>query len=198
VVAATRGSVLKIHSEMASCDSEADGSGVVVAPNRVLLVAQTVAGAETVEVDDGQTKYPAHVVSYDPNAGIAILNVAGLPAAPLELDTQAASPETDALVLGYPDGGDLTTTTVQLREIIKLNGPNLYRTTKVDREVYVINGSAGQGGPLIGRDDKVLGVVTGVDIHNPKTYFALTAKELAAQMSHVGNTEPVSTGACTE
>ena len=53
-----------------------------------MSVAVTVAGMETVEVDDGQNKYPAHVVSFDPKANVAILEVPGLQAAPLEFDTR--------------------------------------------------------------------------------------------------------------
>ena len=196
-VGAARASVLKIHGEGADCHS--NGTGVVVAPNRVMSVAVTVAGMETVEVDDGQNKYPAHVVSFDPKANVAILEVPGLPAAPLEFDTQGAHPETDALVLGYPDGGDLATTTARIQETILLKGPDIYHADTVSREVYILKGSVGEGdGPVIGRDGRMLGIVFGAAIDDPDTGFALTARELTAQMSHVGDTEPVPTGACTE
>jgi hypothetical protein len=196
-VAAARAGVLKIHGEAADCHS--DGTGVVVAPNRVMSVAVTVAGMEALEVDDGQNTYPAHVVSFDPKANIAILEVPELPTAPLEFDTQGAVPETDALVLGYPDGGDLATTTARIQETILLKGPDIYHADTVSREVYILKGSVGEGdGPVIGRDGRMLGIVFGADMDDPDTGFALTAHELTPQMSHVGDTKPVPTQACTE
>ncbi len=198
VAAAPRGSVLKIHSEMASCRQYREGSAFVVAPNRLMSRAADVAGANAVEVDNGDTKYPAHVVYFDPNTDVAILEVAGLPVAALKLDTQEVRPETDAVVVGYPDGGDLTTTTVQIHETVQLKGPNIYKTDSVDREVYILNGSVDHGGPLIGHDGAVLGMVFGASVDDKNTGFALTANELSGQMSHVGDTEPVSTGACQD
>ena len=196
-VAAARASVLKIHGEAAGCHS--DGTGVVVASNRVMSVAVTVAGMETVEVDDRQNKYPAHVVSFDPKANIAILEVPGLQAAPLEFDARGTLPETDVLVLGYSDGGDLATSTARIQETILLKGPDIYHADTVSREVYILKGPVGEGdGPVIGRDGRMLGIVFGAAIDDPDTGFALTARELTAQMSHVGDTEPVPTGACLE
>src|SRR6476620_9944094 len=59
---------------------------------------------------------------------------------------------TDALLLGYPGGGDFVATPVRIREVVELNGPDIYRTTTVTREVYTIRGAVRQGasgGPLI-------------------------------------------------
>jgi len=103
------------------------------------------------------------------------------------------------LWLGYPDGGDLATTTARIQETILLTGPDIYHADTVSREVYILKGSVGEGdGPVIGRDGRMLGIVFGADMDDPDTGFALTAHELTAQMSHVGNTKPVPTQACTE
>ncbi|MCW2512027.1 MAG: serine protease [Mycobacterium sp.] len=198
MVTAAQKSVLRIHSEMPGCDQYNDSSGFVVAPNRVMSRAHDVAGAQTVEVADGQTKYAAHVVSFDPNEDVAILEVPGLPTAAMEFDTEEARPETDALVLGYQDGGDLTTTTARITETIQLKGPNIYKSETVDREVYILRGPVRQGGPLVGTDGRVLGIVFGTSVEDRETGFALTAKELVAKMSQVGNAEAVPTGACIE
>ena len=40
--------------------------------------AHVVAGADTISVDADGTTYDAHVVSYDPNADISILDVPNL------------------------------------------------------------------------------------------------------------------------
>jgi S1-C subfamily serine protease len=199
VVTATRPSVLKIRGVAPSCQKVLEGSGFVVSPNRVMSNAHVVAGSESVTVEvDGQT-YDAGVVSYDPSADISILDVPGLPSPPLQFDMQEAPTGTDALVMGYPGGGDFTATPARIREIIRLNGPDIYHTTTVTREVYTIRGSVRQGnsgGPLIDRNGRVLGVVFGAAVDDADTGFVLTANEVARQMARVGSTQRVATGAC--
>jgi S1-C subfamily serine protease len=199
VVAGTRPSVLKIRGVAPSCQKVLEGTGFVVAPNRVMSNAHVVAGSESVTVEvDGQS-YDASVVSYDPNADISILDVPNLPSAPLVFHMQEAPSGTDALVLGYPGGGDFTATPARIREIIQLNGPDIYHTATVTREVYTIRGTVRQGnsgGPLIDRKGRVLGVVFGAAVDDVDTGFVLTANEVATQMARVGSSERVPTGTC--
>lgn len=199
VVAAVRPSVLKIRGVAPSCQKVLEGSGFVVAPNRVMSNAHVVAGSETVTVEvDGQS-YDASVVSYDPNADISILDVPNLPSAPLAFDMVEAESGLDSVVLGYPGGGDFTATPARVREIIQLNGPDIYHTTTVTREVYTIRGTVRQGnsgGPLIDREGRVLGVVFGAAVDDADTGFVLTANEVAKQMAKVGNSARVPTGTC--
>lgn len=199
VVSATRPSVLKIRGVAPSCQKVLEGTGFVISPNRVMSNAHVVAGSESVTVEvDGQT-YDASVVSYDPNADISILDVPDLPSAPLQFDMQEAPSGTDAVVMGYPGGGDFTATPARIREIIQLNGPDIYHTATVTREVYTIRGTVRQGnsgGPLIDREGRVLGVVFGAAVDDADTGFVLTANEVATQMARVGNTQRVPTGAC--
>jgi S1-C subfamily serine protease len=191
--------VLKIRSEAPSCQKLLSGSGFVVAPNRIMSNAHVVAGAETVTVTDGQNTYPATVVSYDSNADISILEVPDLAAPALQFDMQAADPGTDAIVLGYPGGGDFAATPARIRETIQLNGPDIYNSTTVTREVYTIRGTVRQGdsgGPLLGRDGRVLGVVFGAKGDDPETGFVLTATEVDRQMAKVNDNQRVPTGTC--
>ncbi len=199
VVAATRPSVLKIRGVATSCQKVLEGSGFVVAPNRVMSNAHVVAGAETVTVESEGKTYDATVVSYDPDADISILDVPDLPATPLQFDMQEAPTGTDAVVMGYPGGGEFTATPGRIREIIQLNGPDIYHATTVTREVYTIRGTVRQGnsgGPLIDRDGRVLGVVFGAAVDDADTGFVLTSNEVAKQMAKVGNTARVSTDTC--
>lgn len=199
VVGATRGSVVKIRGVAPGCQKVLEGTGFVVAPNRVMSNAHVVAGSESVTVEvDGQT-YDAFVVSYDPNADISILDVPNLPAAPLTFVDAAAPAGTDAIVMGYPGGGDFTATPARVREIIELNGPDIYRSTTVTREVYTIRGTVRQGnsgGPMINRSGEVLGVVFGAAVDDADTGFVLTASEVANQLAKVGSTARVATGTC--
>src|SRR6267378_647270 len=171
----------------------------VVAANRVMSNAHVVAGSDSVTVEaDGQT-YDAGVVSYDPEADISILDVPNLPSQPLAFGGGAAPTGTDAVVMGYPGGGDFAATPARVRETIELNGPDIYRTATVTREVYTIRGTVRQGnsgGPMIDRTGKVLGVVFGAAVDDADTGFVLTAKEVSRQLERLGNTQRVATGAC--
>ncbi|EUA24258.1 trypsin family protein [Mycobacterium xenopi 3993] len=114
--------------------------------------------------------YDATVVSYDPSVDIAILAVPNLPAGPLAFADAAAKTGTDALVLGYPGGGDFVATPARIREIIELSGPDIYRNATVTREVYTIRATVEQGnsgGPLIDLNGNVLGVVFGAAVDDP-------------------------------
>ena len=105
-------------------------------------------------MESNGTTYDAHVVSYDPNMDISILDVPKLSAQPLSFSELVPQSGIDALVLGYPDGGDIAATPARIRETISLNGPDIYRTTTVTREVYTIRGTVRQGdsgGPLLFR-----------------------------------------------
>ncbi|WP_197375263.1 acid resistance serine protease MarP [Mycolicibacterium baixiangningiae] len=199
VVGATRGSVVKIRGVAPGCQKVLEGTGFVVSPNRVMSNAHVVAGSESVTVEvDGQT-FDAFVVSYDPNADISILDVPNLPAGPLPFVDELAPPGTDAIVMGYPGGGDFTATPARIRETIELNGPDIYRKTTVTREVYTIRGTVRQGnsgGPMINRGGKVLGVVFGAAVDDADTGFVLTSDEVGHQLAKVGNTTRVPTGVC--
>ncbi|HUL99761.1 MAG TPA: acid resistance serine protease MarP [Mycobacterium sp.] len=199
VVTAARPSVVKIRGLANGCQKVLEGTGFVVKQGRVMSNAHVVAGADSVTVESDGTTYDAKVVSYDPNADISILEVPGLQASPLAFVDGQVKSGTDALVLGYPGGGSFVATPARIREVIELNGPDIYRTTTVTREVYTIRGTVRQGdsgGPLIDLDGRVLGVVFGAAVDDPDTGFVLTANEVAHQMEKVNSTEAVGTGPC--
>jgi S1-C subfamily serine protease len=194
-VATAKASVVKVRSDSPNCFME--GSGFVVAPNRVMTPAQIVAGGQTFTVEvDGKT-IDAHVVSYNPERDLAILDVPNLPTEPLSFATDEAAGGSDAILLGYPESGEVAAIPARIREVIQLNGPDIYKTTTVSREVYTIRGvgaKGASGGPLIDRDGKVLGVSFGVAIDDSDTSFALTANEIEPQLEELTNTVPVATG----
>ncbi|MGK2865579.1 MAG: acid resistance serine protease MarP [Mycobacterium sp.] len=199
VVEATRNSVVKIRGVATSCQKVLEGSGFVIAPNRVMSNAHVVAGAETVTVEAAGQTYEATVVAYDPHQDISILAVPDLPSVPLIFDDSEAEPTTDAIVMGYPGGGDFAATPARVRETIELNGPDIYNSTTVNRTVYTIRGTVRQGnsgGPMIDKDGRVLGVVFGAAVDDADTGFVLTAEEVLPQRLKVGNTVPVPTGTC--
>ena len=199
VVIATRPSVVKIRGVAPGCQKVLEGTGFVVAPNRVMSNAHVVAGSETATVEADGQKYDAFVVSYDPLADISILDVPDLPSAKLEFAEGEAKSGSDAIVMGYPGGGDFAATPARVRETIELNGPDIYRSTTVTRQVYTVRGSVRQGnsgGPMIDPGGRVLGVVFGAAVDDADTGFVLTAKEVERQMDKLNSTDRVPTGAC--
>lgn len=199
VVERAEPSVVKIRGVASSCQKVLEGTGFVVAEGRVMTNAHVVAGADSVTVETGGKPYEATVVSFDPDADISILAVPDLPQPPLKFVDSPAKPDTGAILLGYPGGGGFEASPARIREIIELNGPDIYQKSTVTREVYTVRGTVRQGnsgGPLINLDGNVLGVVFGEAIDDAETGFVLTAKEVARQLTKLGDTEPVPTQGC--
>ena len=199
VVAATEPSVVKIRSLAPGCQKVLEGSGFVISPDRVMTNAHVVAGASNVTVYATGNPFNAAVISYDPQADIAILAVPHLPPAPLTFTDEPANTGADVLVMGYPGGGEFTAVPARIRETIELNGPDIYRNTTVTRQVYTIRATVEQGnsgGPLIDLNGHVLGVVFGAAVDDNDTGFALTSREVAGQLAKISDIQPVATGTC--
>lgn len=198
-VTAAQASVVRVHGIAHSCRKRLEGTGFVVGPKRVMTTAHGVAGTDEVSVEVGGAKYNGQVVSFDPNMDISILAVPDLPTAPLMFSEAPAVSGADAAALGFPHGGPYEAKPVRVREVIKLQGPDIFRAGTVTREVYALRGAVQQGnsgGPVIDLDGRVRGVVFGAAQDDPDTSFALTAKEVGPQLALVGNTQPVPTGQC--
>jgi S1-C subfamily serine protease len=200
VVAKARPSVVKVHGEAESCQKITEGSGFVVAPNKVMTNAHVVAGAETFSVHSDRNTYAAQVISYDPQADIAILDVPGLPAEPLKFADYTVGAGVDALVLGYPGAASFQASPAQIREVTEINGPDIYHATSVTRQVYVLIGSfpkaGSSGSAVVDLYGRVLGVYFGAETDDSTTGFAMTAAQVTPQMAKVGATQATDTGDC--
>lgn len=194
-------SVLKIRGIATSCSRRIEGSGFVIAPGKLLTNAHVVAGTDQVSVEQGNATLAATVVVFDPNRDLAVLDVPGLIRAPLKFSRTPGQAPDSAAPAGYPLDGPFTITPGRIRSEITLNGPNIYSSATVSRDVYTLraNVRAGNsGGPLLAADGSVLGVVFGAAIDKPDIGFALTAAE-AAPVIAAGLVDgtAVATGACT-
>jgi len=200
VVAAVAPSVVKVRSLAPSCQKVLEGSGFVIAPDRVMTNAHVVAGSNSVSVYASGKPFDATVVSFDPSVDIAILAVPNLPPASLTFAETPAKTGADVVVMGYPGGGNFTATPARIREAIKLSGPDIYRDPQpVTRDVYTIRADVEQGnsgGPLIDLNGQVLGVVFGAAVDDADTGFVLTTEEVSSQLARIGATAAVGTGAC--
>ncbi len=200
IVAKARPSVVKVHGESERCQKITDGSGFVVATNKVMTNAHVVAGAETFSINDEGKTYGAQVVSYDPQTDIAILDVPGLPAAPLKFAEYTVGSGIDALVLGFPGAASFQASPAQIREVTEINGPDIYHATSVTRQVYVLIGSfpeaGSSGSAVVDLYGQVIGVYFGAETHDSTTGFAMTAAQVEPQLAKAGATQATDTGDC--
>ncbi|MBN9608889.1 MAG: hypothetical protein BGO26_15210 [Actinobacteria bacterium 69-20] len=196
-----RASILKIRSDAPQCSQSMEGSGFAVAPGVVVTNAHVVAGSSAVRVETSGAPLPATVVYYDPEVDLAVLKVRGLTAAPLTFAPDPAASGDDAVAAGYPLDGPLTLSPIRIRAQIMLQGPDIYSSATVTRQVYTLRGSVrpgNSGGPLLAADGRVLGVVFGAAIDNPDVGFALTARQVEPGIAAgLRDSAPVSTGRCT-
>jgi S1-C subfamily serine protease len=203
-VRAAASSVLKVRGKATQCSRALEGTGFVIAPNRVATNAHVVAGTAEVGVEvpgrNGTRLKSATVVAYDPEIDIAVLAVPNLGITPLKLSPRAAKVADDAIVLGYPLDGPFKVTPARVRDQIDLRGLDIYNAQTVTRDVYTIRAvvrSGNSGGPLLAPDGSVYGVVFGAAQDDPSTGFVLTAQQvqpLLANASGLGS--EVSTGNC--
>jgi S1-C subfamily serine protease len=204
VVSEVRGSVLKVHGRAPSCQRQLEGTGFVVAPQRVMTNAHVVAGTNETSVEiqtsRGTRELDAKVVSYDPEVDVAVLAVPNLDADPLSFARAPAKAGDDAIILGYPLDGPYTISAGKVRDRIQLRGPDIYDAQTVTRDVYTVRAkvqSGNSGGPMISPDGHVLGVVFGAALDDSETGFVLTAPQVAAALAAApGNTRSVQTGTC--
>ncbi|TWH21215.1 MarP family serine protease [Prauserella rugosa] len=201
VVRELQPSVLKIRGVASSCSRSLEGSGFVVAPQRVMTNAHVVAGTDQVAVETAQGREDATVVHYDPGTDLAVLAVPGLEAPALDLREQSAVEGDDAIALGYPLDGPYTASSLRIRQRINLRGPDIYDANTVLRDVFTVRGqvrSGNSGGPMIDRDGDVVGVVFGASVEDPDTGFILTADEVRDEYEQApAYGSEVSTGQCT-
>jgi S1-C subfamily serine protease len=200
VIALARPSVVKVHGESESCLKVSEGSGFVVAPNKVMTNAHVVAGAETFSVDSSDRTLEAQVISYDPRSDIAILDVPELAARPLKFAEYTAGTGVEAVVLGYPGAATFKASPARVREVTEIEGPDIYRSTTVMRQVYVLIGSfpdaGSSGSAVVDLNGQVLGVYFGAETRDSTTGFAITAAQVAPQLAKAGGTQATDTGEC--
>jgi S1-C subfamily serine protease len=200
VVGQVKGSVVQIRGVAPSCSRQIDGSGFVVARQRVMTNAHVLAGVSNPVVTAEGQEYDATPVYIDEETDIAVLAVPKLPQVPLTWADAPVDTGADAIIMGYPGGGGLYVGPARVRDRGRISGPDFRETKAVVRDVYALNGSVragNSGGPLFDSSGHVLGVVFASAIDDPNTGYALTRAEVSTALQKgIPATTPVSTGAC--
>ena len=193
--------VVRVQGIAPSCQRQIEGSGFVISPNHIMTNAHVVAGVTQHQtVTAGDRTLDATVVFYDPQVDVAVLYVPGLDLRPLRFTGQA-NPGDNAVVAGYPlDATRLHAVAARIGGIQNAQGPNIYQTSTVTRQIYEIRAqveSGNSGGPLLSSDGTVYGVVFAAAVGVNDTGFALTAAQVQADaQAGEHSTSAVSTMGC--
>lgn len=200
VVNQVSGSVVKVSGDAPSCSRGISGSGFVYADERVMTNAHVLAGVDEPNVLAEGEVYPASIVYVDEQVDIAVLAVPDLPQVPLAFSAAQRDNGDDAIIIGYPGGGDLRVGPARVRDLSQISGPNFRADGTVSREVYSLFGqvrSGNSGGPLLDTDGSVLGVVFASAIDDPATGYALSAGQVAtAAANGTASTSEIDSGPC--
>ena len=200
LVERVRPSVIHVVGESQACGRRLMGSGFVADKEHVITNAHVVAGTEEVWLDTVLGTFKADVVFYDPQLDIAVLRSEELTMAPLQWASATAVTGEDAIVMGFPNSGPFEAAPARISERLKIAGPNIYATGRVEREAYTARGSIRQGnsgGPMLNLDGQVLGVVFGASADESDIGYALTADEVKEAIGNIAALDtPVGTQEC--
>jgi len=203
VITADAPSIVKILAFEPECSQESEGSGFVIAPDRIVTNAHVVAGARQVRIVQnglGQViDRAATVVYYNPDVDVAVLDVPGLGLPSLSF----AGPQpagANAEVVGYPENGPFDPVPARIRETETVTGPNIYQNAQVTRQIYALRAvvrPGNSGGPLLDPQGQVDGIVFAREVGVLDTGFALTAHEVLPEViAGEQASAPVSTQGC--
>ncbi|MCX4512330.1 MarP family serine protease [Streptomyces sp. NBC_01619] len=183
VAARAQRSIVKVVGTAPSCNKVLEGTGFVFAERRVMTNAHVVGGVDepTVQIGGEGRRYDAKVVLYDWRRDIAVLDVPDLKAPPLRFTDTDARTGDSAIVAGFPENGSYDVRSARVRGRIDANGPDIYRSGEVRRDVYSLFATVRQGnsgGPLLTADGEVYGVIFARSLDDANTGYALTADEI--------------------
>ncbi len=201
-LARDRASIVKITGEAkaTACARILEGSGFVFAPQHVLTNAHVVAGVRGgVTVTGLRHTFHGTVVLYDPERDVAVLYVPGLRARPLAFASPPSRGDS-AIVAGYPLNRGFTAAPARIGGEHSANSPDIYQAHTVTRDIYAVRAvvrPGNSGGPLLAPSGAVDGMVFAAAIDLANTGYALTAGEVASDVSAGwAATAPVSTHGC--
>jgi S1-C subfamily serine protease len=146
-----------------ACGLAIEGSGWVAEPGVVVTNAHVVAGEHdtTIEVDGREPQLSAYAIAFDPTDDVAVLRVPGLSLPTLALAAAAASGSPGA-ILGYPENGSFDARPGRIGTTQRILTDDAYGRGPASRLLTPLRGlvrPGNSGGPLVGRDGRVLTTV---------------------------------------
>jgi S1-C subfamily serine protease len=199
-VNADRDSVVRIKGQ--GCGGVVSGSGFVVGHDLIATNAHVVAGTRQPYVQDADGSHPASAIWFDPDLDFALLKTNGVHERSLDLNSSIAARDTPSAVLGYPGGGNFSAKPAVVLDEIKAAGRNIYGTGHTLRDVYEVQADVvpgNSGGPLVGKDGKVIGMIFAESTNYNHVGYALTTEGLSQTIRQASAENHVrGTGRCAE
>jgi hypothetical protein len=153
-------SVVKILGS--ACGLGIEGSGWVAGRDLVVTNAHVVAGEDSTTVTtQAGNELDATAVHYDPHNDLAILRARGLGLPPLQVDSNAPS-GTSSAILGYPENGPFAVAPARLGSTETVISQDSYGRGPIQRQMTSFRGdvrSGNSGGPVVDASGNVLTTV---------------------------------------
>lgn len=144
------------------CGVTGTGSGFLVQPDLVMTSAHVLGPFSHFFVEDAAGRHRATTVVVDRSMDVAVLRASGLTGRPLALSPRPPGEGEQGAVLGFPHGGPLRITSAAVLDLnpsFAARPPlgDSFPTTVLQLQAHVEEGNS--GGPFVGLDGQVLGVV---------------------------------------
>lgn len=192
-------SVVRITGMAYRCGQSQSGSGVVVAPDRILTNAHVVAGVSAPVVEaPGQAAVTGRVVYYDADTDLALIAVDGLDAAALELADGLSTGEAGA-VMGYPYGGPFQSHSARVMSTTPVTFSNESGRTRDDVATIAADVQQGNsGGPLLTTSGDIAGIVFAKEASVDGVGYVITLDSVRPVVAQAATmSAAVSPGQCT-
>jgi S1-C subfamily serine protease len=182
----TRAANAVVRVSSLGCGGLVTGSGFSIGGGYIVTNAHVVSGTSAhVILTPAGTQLKATVVLFDPRRDVAILYVPEYRVTALTFADAARG--TTGAVIGYPGGGPETVAPAVVDGQILAESRDIYNNPDTfTRGIYVIQAKVrpgNSGGPLIDLQGHVLGVVFATSAADPTQAYALTAAEIAPDIS---------------
>ena len=199
-VAPAEAAVVRLTGTATRCAQVQSGSGVAVAPDRVLTNAHVVLGVDAPTVTDAQRGvHEARIVHLDTARDLAVLALdgAGLPVMPM--GDELAGGES-ALVMGHPDGGPFASLPATVQAVGEVPLADVVTGAASMVDVYTLAADIRHGysgGPVVDAGGALAGLVFARAPGADAVGYALSADSIApAAAAAPGMTATVPSGDC--
>jgi S1-C subfamily serine protease len=199
-VQAARPAIVKVEGE--GCGGIVVGTGFVAGPGAIITNAHVIAGVKRPFIVDQQGQHRSTPIWFDPSLDLAILRTETIKTAPLSLKPERAPSGTPAAVAGYPGESGFTAGPGVVLDSFTAYGRDIYDKKETARDVYSVKAQVeygNSGGPLIGADGAVIGVIFAKSVNYSGVGYSLTAEPvIKALVEAQRKNTPVTTGTCAE
>lgn len=190
-------SVWRVLAGQQGSMSGSQGTGFLIAEERVMTAAHVIDGDDTIHLEVDGEALPAEVVVCDPVHDIAVLDVPGLTGDPLPFAVTERGAM--AAVVGFPDNGDLTIGAARIRERLRWFTTDIRGQGWHPNDAYSVRGTVrggNSGGPLVSHRGAVVGLVVASSAEDDETGYALSLAQISTALSQGLQGEVGSADAC--